>query len=58
METNSAFCEVETGVLYVIYINVSLQNVNLSTTLAVFVMIFEAEICVFSHPGHICFFWI
>jgi len=37
-------------VLYVTYRIVSLQNIKPNTNFAVIFMIFEAEICVFSHP--------
>jgi hypothetical protein len=38
-------------VLYVTYRKASLQNVNLNTTFAVTVMIFEADICVFQNSA-------
>jgi len=45
-------------VFHVTYTIASLQNIKLNTTFAVIFMIFEADVFVFSQPGHVCFFWI
>jgi hypothetical protein len=50
METDCVFCAVRTGVLYVIWIKLSLQNIKLNTTFIVIITISKAEICVIHTP--------